>query len=157
MKVYLIHHTTAFSLEQDPERHLTELGRAQADRLGTRFAAAGIDPVRILHSDKQWVRETAERIGAVMGLSDRLAVAGYPIDTGDDVFPFMAEIAAGSGDLMMVGHVDYLRRTAAKLVTGDESVQVISFKPEFGTVFCLENEDDDWIVRFGWRQEHGAG
>ena len=79
MKVYLIHHTTAFSLEQDPERHLTELGRAQADRLGTRFAAAGIDPVRILHSDKQWVRETAERIGAVMGLSDRLAVAGYPI------------------------------------------------------------------------------
>ena len=57
----------------------------------------------------------------------------------------------------MVGHVDYLRRSAAKLVSGDETVQVISFKPDFGTVFCLEEEDGDWIVRFGWRQEHAAG
>lgn len=157
MKVYLIHHATAFKLEEDPERHLTELGREQADRLGARFAAAGIDPVRILHSDKQWVSETAEQIADVMGLSDRLAVAGYPIDTNDDVAPFLAEIDAASGDLMMVGHVAYLRRAAARLVTGDESVQVISFKPDFGTAFCLEKEDDDWIVRFGWRQEHAAG
>ena len=92
-----------------------------------------------------------------MGLSDRLEVAGYPIDTGDDVTPFMAEIAASTEDVIMVGHVDYLRRSAAKLVSGDESVQVISFKPEFGTAFCLEKEDGDWIVRFGWRQEHAAG
>ena len=157
MKIYLIHHTTAFKSEEDPERHLTELGREQADRLGARFSAAGIEPVRILHSDKQWVRETAERIAAMIGLSDRLAVAEYPIDTGDDVSPFMAEIIAADGDVVMVGHVDYLRRSAAKLVSGDESVQVISFKPEFGTAFCLEKEDDDWIVRFGWRQEHAAG
>lgn len=157
MKVYLIHHATAFKLEEDPARHLTELGREQADRLGTRFAAAGVDPVRILHSDKQWVRETAERIADVMGLSDRLAVAEYPIDTNDDVAPFISEIEASSGDLMMVGHVAYLRRAAARLVTGDETLQVISFKPDFGTAFCLEKEDDDWIVRFGWRQEHAAG
>lgn len=157
MKVYLIHHATAFKAEEDPERHLTQLGREQADRLGARFAAAGIDPVRILHSDKQWVRETAEHIADVMGLSDRLAVAGYPIDTDDDVAPFMAEIEAADGDLMMVGHVAFLRQAAAKLVTGDESVQVISFKPDFGTAFCIEKEDGDWIVRFGWRQEHVPG
>lgn len=157
MKIYLIHHTTAFKLEEDPGRHLTELGREQADRLGARFAAAGIAPVRILHSDKQWVRETAERIADVMGLSDRLAVAGYPIDTNDDITPFMAEIENSAGDIVMVGHVAYLRRAAAKLVAGDESVQVISFKPDFGSAFCLEKEDGDWIVRFGWRQEHAAG
>lgn len=157
MKVYLIHHATAFKIEEDPARHLTDLGREQADRLGGRFAAAGIDPVRILHSYKQWVRETAERIADVMGLSDRLAIAGYPIDTDDDVAPFMAEIEAADGDLMMVGHVAFLRRAAAKLVTGDESVQVISFKPDFGTAFCIEKEDGDWIVRFGWRQEHVPG
>ena len=157
MKVYLIHHATAFKMEEDPERHLTQLGREQADRLGARFAAAGIETLRILHSDKQWVHETAERIANVMGQSDRLAVAGYPIDKNDDVAPFIDEIGAGSGDLMMVGHVAYLRRAAAKLVTGDESVQVISFKPDFGTAFCLEKEKDDWIVRFGWRQEDAAG
>ena len=156
MKVYLIHHATAFKSEEDPDRHLTELGRKQADQLGARFVAAGTNPIRILHSDKQWVRETAERIAAVMGASDRLAVAGYPIDTNDDVGPLIAEIEAASGDMMMVGHVAYLRRAAAKLVTGDDSMQVISFKPDFGTAFCLEKEDGDWIVRFGWRQEHAG-
>ena len=154
MKFYLIHHATAFKLEEDPDRHLTELGRKQADHLGARFVAAGINPTRILYSDKQWVRETAERIADVMGASDKLEVAGYPIDTNDDVRPLIAEIEAASGDLMMVGHVAYLRRVAAKLVTGDDSMQVISFKPDFGTTFCLEKEDGDWIVRFGWRQEH---
>jgi phosphohistidine phosphatase SixA len=156
MKVYLIHHATAFSLEEDPERHLTEQGRAQADRLGARFAAAGVDPARILHSDKQWVKETAQRIAAAMDLSDRTAVAGYEINTGDDLAPFLADIKAGDGDLMMVGHVEFLRRAAAKLVTGDESAQVIAFKPDFGTAFCLEDEEGDWIVRFGWRQEYLA-
>ena len=156
MKVYLIHHTTAFSLEEDPERHLTDLGRDQADRLGARLAAAGVDPVRILHSDKQWVMETAQRIAAAMDMPERTAVAGYEINTGDDLAPFLAEIEETDGDLIMVGHVEYLRRAAAKLVIGDESTQVIAFKPDFGTAFCLENEDDDWIVRFGWRQEHLA-
>ena len=48
MKIYLIHHATAFSADEDPERHLTPLGRDQADRLGARLAAAGADPMRIL-------------------------------------------------------------------------------------------------------------
>jgi phosphohistidine phosphatase SixA len=157
MRVYLIHHATAFKIEEDPERHLTELGRSQADRLGARFAAAGVDPVRILHSDKQWVLETAERIAAVMGMSDRTAVAGYEINTDDPIEPFLAEIEKADGDIMMVGHVKYLRRAAAQLVTGDETLEVIAFKPDFGSAFCLEDEDGDWTVRFGWRQEHAAG
>ena len=157
MKIYLIHHATAFSADEDPERHLTPLGRDQADRLGARLAAAGADPMRILHSDKQWVMETAERIASAMDMSDRLAVAGYEINTEDDLRPFMADIENTNGDLMMVGHVDYLRRAAAKLITGDEAARVIAFKPDFGTAFCLEDEDGDWIVRFGWRQDDPAG
>lgn len=157
MKVYLIHHAATHTVEEDPERHLTEAGRDQADRLGSRFKAAGIAPTRILHSDKQWPMETAERIAAVMGLSDRTVLAGYPINTGDPVSPFLAEIAASDGDIMMAGHVDYLLRSASALVCGDESIPVVAFKPDFGTVFCIEGEADDWIVRFGWRQEHAPG
>ena len=147
MKVYLIHHANALSKEQDPERHLSELGRQQADQLGARFKAAGVDPVRILHSDKQWTKETAERIAAVMGLSDRTATAGYPVNTGHDIAPFLAEMA---------GHADYLMRTAAKLLCGDESVRIAEFKPGHGTAFCLEETDGDWAVAWAWRQEHMA-
>jgi len=156
MKVYLIHHANALSKEQDPERHLSELGRQQADQLGARFKAAGANPVRILHSDKQWTKETAERVAAAMGLADRTAQAAYPVNTGHDIAPFLAEIAACGGDVMMAGHVDYLRRIAAKLLCGDESVRIAEFKPGHGTVFCLEESDGDWAVAWAWRQEHLA-
>ncbi len=41
MKVYLIHHADALSAEQDPERHLGELDREPANRLGARLNVAG--------------------------------------------------------------------------------------------------------------------
>ncbi len=101
MNVYLIHHAEALTIEQDPLRHLSPTGRDQADRLGTRLRALGVAPVRILHSDKQWTIETAQRIAAQLGIEDRTTRATYPINTGDPVAPFMAEIAAARGDIMM--------------------------------------------------------
>ena len=157
MKVYLIHHTTAFSADEDPERHLKPQGRDEADRLGKRLSDAGSTPAKILHSDKQWVRETAERLAVVLGMSDRTATADYPIDTGDDIRPFLEEIRGCDGDIMMVGHVDYLLRVASALVCGNENTPVVAFKPGFGSIFCLEGDGDDWVVRFGWLQEHNPG
>ena len=157
MKVYLVHHALNLSQEEDPERGLSEEGRAQADRIGTRLKDAGAAPVRILHSDKKWTRETAERVAAVLGLSDRTAQAEYPIATGDAVAPFVAEIKACDGDIMMAGHFDYLTRTASQLLCGDENNQIVEFKPGNGTVFCLDGSGDDWTINFGWRPEHRPG
>ncbi len=157
MKVYLIHHANVLSAEQDPGRHLSAIGRDESDRLGGRFKAAGVSPSRILHSDKQWTLETAERIAAAMGAGDRTAVAGYPINTGEPLAPFMAEIAGNAGDIMMVGHSDYLMRSASKLLCGDENIRMIEFKPGNATVFCFEGDGDDWAVTFAWRQEHAPG
>ena len=156
MKVYLIHHANALTAEQDPERHLSELGRDQAARLGARLKKAGATPVRILHSDKQWTTETAERVAAAMGEGDKTDTAAYPVGTGDDIQPFLAEIKASQGDIAMAGHVDYLMRSASKLLCGDEAIRMVEFKPGHGTAFCLDGEGNDWAVAFGWRQDHVA-
>src|SRR6187551_1089683 len=103
MKVYLVHHTDALSAEQDPQRHISPKGREQADRLGARLRALGIAPAKILHSDKQWTIDTAERIAAKLGLENRTAKTAYPINTDDPVAPFIAEIKASAGDVMMCG------------------------------------------------------
>src|SRR5688572_21396660 len=118
MKVYLVHHAHALTKEQDPQRHISPQGREEADRLGTRLRQLGVAPVRILHSDKQWTIDTAERIAAKLGSENRTAKTAYPINTGDPVEPFVAEIAAARGDIMMCGHVDYLLRAASHLVCG---------------------------------------
>ncbi len=157
MKVYLVHHVDALSAAQDPQRHISPLGRDQADRLGARFSALGVAPVRILHSDKQWTIDTAERIAAKLGATDKTAKTAYPINTGDPLAPFMADIAAAGGDIMMCGHVDYLLRSASQLVCGDESRKVVEFKPGNGAAVCLEGKGNDWVITYAWRQDHAPG
>ena len=157
MKVYLVHHVNALSAEEDPQRHISKQGRDEADRLGTRFRAAGVAPVRILHSDKQWTIDTAQRIAAKLGMEDRAVKASYPINTGDAVAPFVDEIKAAKGDLMMCGHIDYLLRAASRLVCGNEKKKVVEFKPGNGTVVCLEGEGDAWHIVFMWRDDHAPG
>ena len=157
MKVYLVHHVDALSAAQDPQRHISPMGRDQADRLGTRFGALGVAPVRILHSDKQWTIDTAERIAAKLGAADKTAQTAYPINTGDPLAPFMAEIAAAGGDIMMCGHVDYLLRSASQLVCGDENRKVVEFKPGNGAAVCLEGKGKDWVITYAWRQDHAPG
>ena len=157
MKVYLVHHVNALPAEQDPQRHISQQGREEADRLGARFRALGVAPVRILHSDKQWTIDTAQRIAAKLGMEDRAVKAAYAINTGDAVEPFVEEIKSSKGDVMMCGHIDYLLRAASRLVCGNEKKKVVEFKPGNGTVACLEGQGDDWVVTWMWRQDHAAG
>lgn len=157
MNIYLVHHAQNLSADEDPERGLSEVGRAQADRLGQRLKAAGAAPVRILHSQKRWTTETAERIAAVLGAEDKTETVSYPCATGDSIAPFIDDIKTCPGDIMMAGHVDFLLRSASRLLCGDEDVRIVEFKPGHGTAFCLEGEGDDWVVRYGWRPEHGPG
>ena len=69
MKIYLIHHATAFSADEDPERHLTPLGRDQADRLGARLAAAGADPMeeRLRLCSNPEARKVLEAVAEMSG------------------------------------------------------------------------------------------
>ncbi len=157
MKVYLVHHVHALTAEQDPQRHISPKGRDQADRLGTRLHALGVLPARILHSDKQWTMDTATRIAAKLGAQDRTATAAYPINTGDPVAPFLADIAAANGDIMMCGHTDFLLRAASRLVCGDETRKVVEFKPGNGTLVCFDNDGGGWHITYAWRQDHAPG
>jgi phosphohistidine phosphatase SixA len=157
MKVILVHHANALSADEDPARHLSAQGVKESERLGRFLKAQGISPARILHSDKQWTLETGERVAEAMGATGKTATAAYEINTDDAVDPFIAEINASNGDIIMTGHSDYIVRAASKLLTGDESNQAIEVKPGNGTAFCLEGSGDNWVLAWGWRQEQLPG
>jgi phosphohistidine phosphatase SixA len=157
VRVYLVHHAHPWSVEQDPKRHLSEKGRGQAGRVGTRLRALGAAPVRILHSDSQYTADTAMCVAAKLSAEDKTATATYPIKSGDSVEPFMAEIAAAGGDIMMCGHFEYLERAASRLVCRNETRKVVAFKPGNGTTICIEGEGDEWVITYAWRQDHAPG
>ena len=153
MKVYLTHHANALSAQQDPERHLSEVGVCEAERLGMFMKVIDAIPSQIIHSDKQWTRETAERVAANLGQPVPVSVSNYGIAPEDPVEPFIDQVELGEGDIMMAGHGDFLLRASAKLLTGNERRWVLEFSPGNGTTFCLENNKGVWKVVWGWRQE----
>ncbi len=156
-RVFLVHHVDALQPVQDPQRHASQKGREQAARLGMRLNAMYVAPVRILHSELQYTRDTAAGIAEKLAALDKVAQAAYPINTGDPIAPFLSEIDACIGDIMMCGHVDYLLRTVSQLVCGNEKCKVMEFKPGNGTLVCLEGEGKEWVISFMWRQDHAPG
>ena len=80
MKVFLVHHANTVAAADNPARPLSDLGRAQADRIGAHLKTAGIAPRRILHSDKLWTQQTAERIGYKPGHGALFCLEGAGTD-----------------------------------------------------------------------------
>jgi phosphohistidine phosphatase len=102
-------------------------------------------PVRcILHSDKKRARQTAEIFEAALSPPDGLrAKAGLgPLD---DVTA-MAGLIDSKADLMLVGHLPFMGRLCAWLVTGDTETPVFQFQN--GGIVCLKpsSEKKGWII-----------
>jgi phosphohistidine phosphatase len=60
MLLFLVHHAQAVDALMDPQRPLSDRGRADAEALASRVAARGAKPSVIWHSGKQRARQTAE-------------------------------------------------------------------------------------------------
>ncbi len=111
--IWLLRHGDAegHGSKPDADRELTERGRRQATDAGRALKALGANIDACLSSPKVRARQTGELacegLGVPVELDDRLA--------GGDFDPL--DLAAGRGDLILVGHEpDFSRAVAA--VTG---------------------------------------
>jgi phosphohistidine phosphatase len=143
MRLYLVRHGEAKSKEEDPDRHLTARGLADARKAARFIRKLGLHVDAVWHSGKTRALETAEEMaGAVQsgaGLMERKGLAP------DDDARSAARAAEGAaGDLMIVGHLPLLAKLASLLVTGKESRELVRF-PAAG-VLCLDHDAQE-----GWR------
>jgi phosphohistidine phosphatase len=111
--IWLLRHGDAEEGSDDDARRLTEKGRAQGDVAGRALAALGAAPDACLSSPKARAVEMGELACEPLGLevetTDALA--------GGDFDP--RELAAGRGDVLLVGHEPDLSNAIARL-TGAE-------------------------------------
>jgi phosphohistidine phosphatase len=118
VRIHLVRHAHAGDPMRwdgpDAARPLTRKGRRQATRLGAFLAAADIRPERIVSSPKVRARETSELLGKALRiepvLDERLAV-DCDLSELDAVLA-----AAGSEDVMVVGHDPYLSELMGELL-----------------------------------------
>lgn len=151
MRLYLVQHGEALSKEADPERPLSEKGRNDARRMAEALGRAGVRAARVLHSGKPRARETAELLAQTIAPGVRGAERAG-LDPNDAAEPFAREVAGWQEETLVVGHLPFMERLAARLVSGQEGRPVASFRP--GTVVCLERDEEArWAIAWMLRPE----
>mgnify|MGYP006294278701 FL=1 len=153
MALYLVQHGQSHSKDVDPEKGLTDEGRDTVQRIAG--VAKGYQvPVRcILHSGKKRARQTADIFEAALNPSEGLH-AKSGLDPLDDVTA-MAGLIDSKEDLMLVGHLPFMSRLCAWLVTGDTETPVFQFQN--GGIVCLKPspEKQGWVIAWALMPEIG--
>lgn len=144
--IYLIHHGDAVGPEVDPQRPLSERGRAAVLLLADEAARRRVKPEAIWHSGKRRARQTAEAFWkACNPLATLTAERGL---LPDDPPEWMRDRLAGeTRELMLVGHMPHLPRLLQLLVGRSDDTATPDF-PIHGVV-ALVAEGDVW--KESWR------
>ena len=153
MKLYLVQHADAKSKDVDEARPLSEKGRQDAEAMASFLGGAGVRVDEIVHSGKLRAEQTAVTLAQHVFDGRTPSVLGG-IGPNDSVNFLCNTIMAAGGDLMVVGHMPFLSRIAAKCLSGSEDSALVGFDP--GSVLCLNRlaEGDcahhwalDWFVK----------
>ncbi len=122
------------------------------------LARARVEVPSVVHSGKLRAKQTAEILVAQLNPDSTVQVKGG-IGPNDPVEPVAKDISAQDADMMIVGHLPFMGKLAARLVAGDADHAVVSFVP--GTVACIESVDEGefsvaWMVRPNLAQQGGS-
>lgn len=149
MALYLVQHGISAAKDIDPERGLTDQGRAETERIAEVAGGYGIRVGRIVHSGKKRAAQTASIYHDVLSLKTPLeAVPG--LNPLDDVRVFAERITADA-NLMVVGHMPFMQRLVSYLVTGSAEMRIYQFQNS--GIVCLDADEEadgkrDWFIRW---------
>lgn len=146
MALYLVQHGKSLPKEKDPQRGLSEEGIAEARRIAQVAAQYGVEVSRIVHSGKARAVQTAEIFAEALKPSARVAAVDG-INPMDEVAPFAAHIDMAKNE-MVVGHLPFLEKLLARLITGKETPPV--FRMQNAGIVCLDWYPETTQVVIHW-------
>ena len=145
MNLYLVQHAEAVDKSVDPERPLTDKGRADTVRVAAYAAKhAGLAVLAVTHSGKLRARQTAElfalEIEALQGV-----VPVKDLEHNADPAIWAERLGLMDDDVILVGHLPNLSRLASLLVCGDPDKEVVEFR-NAGLVCLKKKSPRDWTI-----------
>ena len=146
MPLYLVRHGEAYSEAADPDRSLTEAGKATVDGMAQLTAAFNIPVSQIFHSGKTRARQTADILSKYLKPSEGVAEI-KAINPYDDVTKIAPELDREL-NTMLVGHLPFLERLVSYLVTGSPDASITKF--QMGGIVCLDRieKNGPWHVKW---------
>jgi len=148
MKLYLVRHGAAMTMEENPGQPLTEKGRQDIQRLAVFMARSGVSVARVIHSGKKRAEETAVLLADVVGPGKVVEEAESGLGPNESTDLLATAADALTEDTMVVGHQPFMGRMVARLLAGADDAIAVAFEP--GTVACLERSDNGGGWHLNW-------
>lgn len=146
MALFLVQHGRSLPRDQDPEQGLSAEGIAESERIAQVAGGYGVRVGQIRHSGKKRARQTAAIFAAALTpqASTRAIPGLKPLDE-------VSSMAAGLDerqDLMLVGHLPFMEKLTAYLITG--SIDIPVFKFQNSGIVCLARlpDRDTWTIQW---------
>ncbi|MBD3414769.1 MAG: phosphohistidine phosphatase SixA [Candidatus Aminicenantes bacterium] len=139
--LFLIQHGKTIPKDKDPERPLNIQGKKHTKRAASFLRSHGFLVEEIWHSDKLRAKQTAEIIGKKLFCKN--------IKERDDLGPLdpvkkiADQVQKQDENLMISGHLPFLEKLAAQLLTGVQKKPIVKFQNS--GIVCLE-KDKDWSL-----------
>jgi phosphohistidine phosphatase len=145
MALYLVQHGKSLPADIDPEQGLSTEGVAETECMAQMAKDAGLKVKGILHSGKPRASRTADILAAALKPAEGTKQA-QGLNPLDDVAPW-TRLNPGD-DLMLVGHLPFMERLAAFLVSGSHERPIIKFQNS--GIVCLDREPSsiNWVIRW---------
>ena len=146
MAVYLAQHGLSLLKDEDPERGLSGAGIADVRRIAAVAKGYEVPVASIFHSGKKRARQTAEIFASALNPE-----GGVTEMTGlnpmDDVQVFSKNLFP-QDNRMFVGHLPFMEKLTAFLITRDENRPVFQFQN--GGIVCLDQYGDQggWVIKW---------
>jgi phosphohistidine phosphatase len=144
MALYLVQHGKSLPKDIDPDQGLSDEGRDDVQRIADVAHGYGVQVRQIRHSTKTRARQTAAIFQAALHpIEPMQEMEGLkPLDDVKKI----AERIREEQNLMLVGHLPFMERLTAYLITGSPDKKV--FKYQNGGIVCLDSDPvrGDWYV-----------
>ena len=146
MALFLVQHGKSLSKDKDPKKGLSEEGIAETERIAKVAKGYGVHVTRITHSGKTRARQTAEIFASALEPEGGVEES-KGLNPLDDVTAF-AEKIDSTENCMLVGHLPFMERTTAYLITG--SIEKTVFKFQNSGIVCLDKDPDTmaWVIKW---------
>ena len=138
MKLYLMRHGQAASIENDPEQGLSSEGKAAIQQLAHRLQDQNVTFKQVVHSEKARARQTAEIMTSILS-SDVTPTCRTGLKPNDNPEKLLADINIWTDDTLIASHLPFIPHLLM-LLTGDN--HGASFTP--GTIACLTKNGSKW-------------
>ncbi|MBW2556682.1 MAG: phosphohistidine phosphatase SixA [Deltaproteobacteria bacterium] len=146
MALFLLQHGKSLSKDKDPNKGLSEAGIDETERIAQVAKGYGVHVSSIAHSGKTRARQTADIFASALkpegGLQE---ISG--LNPLDDVTAVSDSIDS-TEDRMLVGHLPFMERLTAYLITG--SIERPVFKFQNSGIVCLDTDPATgcWMIKW---------